>query len=180
MTFELKIDEHLTLKIPREEEAEDMYAAIDKDRVHLREWLPWVDFTNSPEDSRNNIIKRKEQFENKESASFIAYYDGKIAASVGYISFDLKNKNGEIGYWLLSEYEGRGIMTECVKACIKYGFETIGLHRIVIKCDERNAKSANIPKRLGFTLEGTLRDNAVTKNGFRNTLIFGLLEGELF
>ena len=180
MDFEIKIKDNLTLKIPKMEDSQDIYAVIDKDRQHLREWLGWVDKTTSPENTATNIAKRIEDFENKKAASFFVYYENQWIGSVGFISLDDENKKGEIGYWLTSEFEGKGLMTECVKACIKYGFEELGLNRIEIKCNGKNMKSAAIPKRLGFTLEATLRQDRIldSGNGFRDTLIFGLLRGD--
>ena len=178
MDSEINITEKLSLKIPTLEDGVDIYEAIDKDREHLGEWLPWVEKTISVDDTKENIKKRIEQFAHKEAVSFIIYYEGKPIGSVGFISLDNTNKQGEIGYWLNSTFGGRGIMSDCVKACIEYGFKNILLHKILIKCDSKNLKSAAVPKRLGFTLEATLRDDRLKGDNYRDTLIFGLLEDE--
>jgi ribosomal-protein-serine acetyltransferase len=180
MNFEIKVNDKLFLKIPKLEDAQDIYAVIDKDRQTLREWLGWVDNATSPENTATNIARRIDEFEKKEAASFFIYYENQWIGSVGFISIDNENKKGEIGYWLTSDFGGKGLMTECVKASIKYGFEELGLNRIEIKCNSKNTKSAAIPKRLGFTLEATLRQDHVADNaeGFRDTLIFGLLRSD--
>ncbi len=178
MNFEIKINDKLSLKIPALEDAENIFNVIDKDREHLRNWLPWVDKTISVQDTINNITERIEKFNKKEAAAFCAYYENKWIASVGFISLDNIDKEGEIGYWLSSDFEGKGLMTECVKALIKYGFKELNLHRIVIKCNSENIRSAAIPKRLGFTLEGTLREDRIRNGVYENTLIFGLLKNE--
>lgn len=178
MPFEIKINDKLSLKMPRVEDAQDIYAVVDKDRTHLREWLPWVDGATSYKNTEENIQKRISDFEKGEAASFLIYFENRWIGSVGFITLSAQHKNGEIGYWLSSEFEGRGLMTECVKACIRYGFEELDLHRIVIRCDGENAKSAAIPKKLGFTLEGTLRGDKYRKDRFADTLVFGLLRDE--
>jgi ribosomal-protein-serine acetyltransferase len=91
---------------------------------------------------------------------------------VGFISLD--DSDGEIGYWLLSKYEGRGLMTIFVKACIDYGFDKLNLSKIIIKCAEKNARSSAVPKRLGFVQsEKSVLDSI--KNGNRHkTLVFTL------
>jgi ribosomal-protein-serine acetyltransferase len=44
------VDESLELRQTMPEEAEEMFAVVDADREYLREWLPWLDNTNSPDD----------------------------------------------------------------------------------------------------------------------------------
>ncbi len=65
----------------------------------------------------------------------------------------------EIGYWLRSSAEGQGYMSEAVRLLVTYCFETLEAQRLLIRCDVRNARSRAIPERLGFTLEGTLRND---------------------
>ncbi len=178
MKFELKITDKLSLVIPKIEDSQDIFNAIDTDRNHLKEWLPWVDKTISIKDTEENILKRIDEFEKKEAASFYIVYENQFIASVGFISLDTINKQGEIGYWILSGFQGKGLMTECVRACIKYGFEELNLNKIVIKCSSENIKSAAIPKRLGFTLEGTLRQERIRNGTFHDTLVFGLLKSD--
>ncbi len=178
MDFEIKVNDKLSLKIPRLEDSKEIFDIVDKDRKHLREWLIWVDKTISPKDIEANTAERIEKFDKKEAAAFYAYYEKQWIASVGYISLDNINKKGEIGYWISSDFEGKGLMTECVKACIKYGFEELNLNRIVIKCADKNLKSAAIPKRLGFTFEGTLRQDHFIAGIYSDTLVFSLLKNE--
>jgi len=65
-------------------------------------------------------------------------------------------------------------MTKFVKACIDYGFEELNLNRIVIKCAEGNLKSANIPKRLGFTQAEKPEGKRVRNNEEHDTIVFTL------
>jgi ribosomal-protein-serine acetyltransferase len=171
--FEIKISESLSLVIPNLNRASEIFSLIDKDRAHLREWLPWVDSaTNTVEDSRNNLAERIKGFSKKKQASFLGTLNGEIVASVGFIS--LGDNQGEIGYWLLSKYGGKGLMTFFVEACIEYGFNTLNLNTIVIKCAERNTKSAGVPKRLGFTQSGKIEPERIRNGSKHSTLVFSL------
>lgn len=174
--FELKLDEHLLLVIADEDYASEIYGLIDNDRDHLRPWLPWVDSTHSVEDTRKNIVDRIKTFNAKEQASFYGTLNGEFVASVGFVS--LKDGEGEIGYWLLSDYQGKGLMTTFVKACIDYGFDQLGLDVIIIKCAEGNSKSAGIPLRLGFTQVEKTEITRIRNGGEHKTLIFRLKENE--
>jgi ribosomal-protein-alanine N-acetyltransferase len=48
----------------------------------------------------------------------------------------------EIGYMLLPEYHGKGIVSEAVKEVVKYGFEVMKLHSIEAVLDPENYGSA--------------------------------------
>jgi len=170
--FKIKVDEQLSMGIPRLSNAEEIYQLIDNDREHLRQWLPFADSTQSVEDVRKNLIDRIEAFDRNEQASFYGTLNGEFVASVGFVK--LENTDGEIGYWLLSQYQGRGLVTTFVKACINYGFNELNLDTIVIKCAEGNVKSAGIPQRLGFTLSDKTEATRFRNESDHQTLIFTL------
>ena len=87
------------------------------------------------------------------------------------------NRITEIGYWLSEKAQGKGIMTRAVKKLIAFAFEERGMNRIVIKCAVGNTKSKNIPKRLGFTYEGTERDGELLAGGIYTDIeVYSLLK----
>lgn len=166
--FEIKMSDELSLVLPQTSAATEIFRLIDKDREHLHEWLPWVDTTKTDSDTLKNLKARINGFEKKESTCFFGTLLGEFVASVGFIS--LIDGVGEIGYWLLSNHNGRGLMTSYVRACVEYGFEALDLKRVVIKCAEGNLKSAAIPQRLGFKLH----EKVPRTDGRHTTLVFTL------
>lgn len=179
MNFEIKINDKLSLKLRHEDDAEKVFLLTDKNRKELRKWLPWVDSTSSPEDSKKYILQQLEKFKNKTAADFGVYYETALVGSMGFNEINLIDEWAEIGYWLDGDYVGKGIMTDCVKAMITYGFNELDLHRIQIRCDSINVRSKAIPERLGFTLEGVVREYYKHEDGtFSDSLIYGLLRNE--
>jgi ribosomal-protein-serine acetyltransferase len=181
MDFSIKIDDELSLKLRHEEDTEAVFNLVEKNRDHLKPWLPWVDGTLTPEDSKKYIVGELENFKNKKTADFGIFYKEKLIGSMGFNKIDLINEKAEIGYWIDSDYEGKGIITKCVTAIINYGFNELNLNRIEIKCSALNKRSAAIPKKLSFTLEATLREDhkikdPETASEFTDGLIFGLLK----
>jgi RimJ/RimL family protein N-acetyltransferase len=64
-------------------------------------------------------------------------------------------------------------MTEAVSLWVKFAFETLKANRIEIRCDARNERSAAVARRLGFVLEGQLRNHMLAPDGtLRTSLIF--------
>lgn len=179
MNFEIKVNDTLSLKLRHVEDAEALYALVDVNRDHLRPWFPWVDTTLSADDSKKFIEKCQEDFAQKKAADFGVWYEGKCVGSMGFHTIRQNHQWAEIGYWLSKDSTGKGVMTECVKAMINYGFNDLGLHRIQIKCDADNLKSKAIPERLGFILEGTRRECRKNEDGsFSDEFIYGILRTE--
>ena len=85
---------------------------------------------------------------------------------------------GEIGYWIVSGLEGRGLVTRAVRALIDTGFGELGFHRLVIRAGVDNDRSRAIPERLGFTREAIARGEGRGNGGFYDLVVYGLLEDE--
>lgn len=83
----------------------------------------------------------------------------------------------EIGYILSRQYWGQGYVTEAVSALIDQLFAE-GQRRVFADTDPDNLASIAVLKRLGFTLEATLRAEWETHIGVRDSLIFGMLRDE--
>jgi len=84
----------------------------------------------------------------------------------------------EIGYWIHKDFINQGFVTESTAALIKVAFEVIHIHRIEIHCDPANLASAAVPRKLGFTHEGTLRARTPILDRWSDSMIWGLLKDE--
>lgn len=94
------------------------------------------------------------------------------------ILIDGKPQVKEIGYILHRDHWGTGIACEAVARVIAHGFDDLGLRRIFADTDPENGGSIALLERLGFQREGRLRGEWETHIGVRDSLIFGLLQGE--
>jgi len=73
-------------------------------------------------------------------------------------------KRGELAYWLGTEFQGQGIMTEAGKAVIEYAFGELDLHRLTVSHFSINSSSEKLIKKLGFQYIGEEHD-AFQKQG---------------
>jgi RimJ/RimL family protein N-acetyltransferase len=80
--------------------------------------------------------------------------------AAGRVSFDIADEI-EIGYWIRADATAQGLVTEAARAARGVALSLPGISRISIRCDERNAASAGIPRRLGFQLVATLLESGV-------------------
>ena len=71
----------------------------------------------------------------------------------------------ELGYWLASHWQGRGIMSQAVQAVSDFGFQQLGLARMTAAIFIGNDASARVLEKCGFTLEAPLLRKLYRKDG---------------
>lgn len=173
--FTLKVTPDIELGLLELHHAEEIFALIDKDRAYLKEWMPWLDFNTSVTDSRKNVASSAQNWAERKSMSPAIIYQGKIVGKCSFNTLDWTNKKTEIGYWLGQEFQGKGIVTACVRFLTTYAFEEFGLNRVEIHCATQNVKSRALPERLGYVHEGTVRDGYWLNDKFGDMEIYGML-----
>lgn len=174
--MKIRISESLELRQLIEEDAAELFSLVDQNRDYLKEWLPWLNFTISEEDSRRFILLNRKLADEGKAAAFALFEEGQIVGVLSFNSFDLNNNLAVIGYWIAEKHQGRGIICRAVEALCDYGFKTVGLNRIEIRCAVENVKSRNIPKSLGFFEEGVLRQQEWLYDHYVDHVVYGLLE----
>ncbi|OYD46838.1 hypothetical protein CHU00_05775 [Sphingobacterium cellulitidis] len=175
----IEIDSNLSLKALVESDAIRMFNIIDTQREYLGEWLPFVQFTNKIEDSKGFVEMAMNNRKIKKDYVYKICLEDRMIGLIGTKEIDLINKNTELGYWLSQDFQNQGIMTKSVQALIQELYEELKLERIQICCAVGNEKSINIPKRLGFKLEGTKRNGEWIGNlQFRDLLVFSKLKSD--
>jgi ribosomal-protein-alanine N-acetyltransferase len=104
---------------------------------------------------------------------------GAMIGDCGYNHFDFDNASAVIGYSLSREFWGRGVMTTCVNEMLRWGFEELDLNRIEATVNVENDRSARVLEKLGFRIEGRLREYRRRRGIFAaDSHIFGLLRRE--
>jgi ribosomal-protein-serine acetyltransferase len=157
-------------------DADELFEIVDRNREYLREWLPWVDFTESADNLRSFIQRVQNQFAANQGPQAVLRMDGQIVGGVGCHPIDWPNRHCSIGYWLAESHQGRGLMTQACASMLDYLFDDLGLHRITIQCGAGNHKSCAIPQRLGFVREGLLRQAEWVNDRWVDLVVWGMLE----
>jgi ribosomal-protein-serine acetyltransferase len=176
--LQIRIDAETALCVPTEKDAEAIYQLIQTNNSYLRQWLPWIDFTQSIEDERAYIHSTLLQYQDNQSITFALWYQGQIVGSIGYHPFDWLNRRVELGYWLAQSYQGKGLMTRACQTLITYAFSELKMNKVEIRCATGNTASAAIPQRLGFTQEGIIRQAEWLYDHYVDLSLFGILESE--
>lgn len=171
----MKLFEDISIRLLQTDDAKDIYDAIDAQRAYLGRWLPFVESTTSVAVIQAFVNSAL----NAEDKTFTIRKGEQFIGLIGFKATDKANCKTEIGYWLSEEYQGRGIMTRAVKALCRQAFEALGMNRVQIKCAVGNTHSSNIPKRLGFQIEGVERAGELFADGhFVDIEIYSFLKDE--
>lgn len=64
----------------------------------------------------------------------------------------------EVAYLLAKAYWGQGLGTEAAQALVTYGFEQLGLSRLICLIDPENQASIKVATKIGMALEKEMED----------------------
>jgi len=177
--MELKVSSSIMLKQMGEHDAKDIFDAIDKQRDYLGKWLPFVAFTKKLEDTQAFIASVTKVAMDEREYIFTIRQNSKFIGLIGFRDTDRINRKSEIGYWLLEEYQGQGIVTQAVAKLCDFAFDKLVLNRIQIKCAVGNEPSRKIPRRLKFTYEGIERNGErFGENHYLDLEVYSLLKSD--
>ncbi len=176
--FFRQVDDNIKLSLSIPQYAEDLFKLTDKNRVFLKQWLPWLDKINEPSDTKEFLEHQLLRFQRSQALHVSIFYQNQIAGVLGYNQIDEDNNTGHIGYWLGQEYNRKGIMTKSVRELIEVGFYYYSLERIDIRCAVDNSRSRAIPERLNFKQEGVIRQAEKLFDRYVDHVVYGLLRNE--
>lgn len=104
--------------------------------------------------------------------------DERVIGTAMLFNFDAGSGLAEIGYLQGAAYWAKGYMTEALTGLIGVAFNELGLRRIEATVDARNVASNTLLLKLGFTLEGCLRQRWVNAGETADVNMFGLLKSD--
>ena len=177
MTTILNVNDDIVLRQLAPEDYLDIFDTIDQQREYLGRWLPFVETTIVPGDTKRFIEASVNQESERFEYVFTIRYKDQFGGLVGFKASDRVNRKTEIGYWLSQDLQGKGIVTSCVERACRFAFDELNMNRIQIRCAVGNDKSKAIPLRLGFVFEGIERDGEwAGGEAFRDIETYGKLK----
>ena len=171
----------LILRVPSAPDAPAVNAAQGESFAELHRWMKWADRPITLEETTAYARMASELFGGGEDFPLWAFLKsgGEFVLASGLHHPDWDVPKFEIGYWCRTSYQGRGYVTEAVRALTRVGFEQLEANRIAILCDARNGRSRRVAERAGYRLEAELKNDSRAPDGLlRNTLIYALFPDE--
>lgn len=174
MSFLLKVDDELSLRLLEPQHAEEMCEVAVANREHIARWMAWMTPGYNLEAARSYCERSLREFAERKQLAVSLLVDGKVVGVSGWTDWNQKTlfdgtldaSSADIGYWVSQAHTGRGIVTRAARALTTLAVQTYGIRRLTIRAEPGNERSWQVAERLGYTYEGTTRD-AFRVNGRR-------------
>jgi ribosomal-protein-alanine N-acetyltransferase len=162
-----------------------MLAYVEENREHFAPWAP-----PEPEGYytekfwRDYLQTSRRQFEQDLSMRLVFFMrdaaDGAVVGDCNFTNFVRGPFQAcYLGYKIAKRAEGRGLMSEALRAACAYAFENLRLHRIMANYVPTNERSGRVLRRLGFVVEGYARDYLLVGGAWRDHLLTSLTNTKL-
>ena len=103
---------------------------------------------------------------------------GTHVGNISMWSVSKLGKIAEIGYWVRTDRTSRGVCTEAVGRLLEEAFTDMGFHKVVLRIAVGNDASDRVAEKLGFTKEGTLREELLIRGNWVDHTLWSLLDRE--
>lgn len=156
------------------------------------EYLSWV---NDPEVTRYmetgrfpvpllNLRTHFERFQKSNTDLIFAIVDRAADQHIGNVTLYLINwvhRTAHIAIMIgRKDFWGKGYAFEAWSLLIEYAFQRLGLRKIIAGAIAGNEASIRALKKLGFKVEGTMRQQVFMDCEYRDGILFGLLRDEFY
>jgi len=168
-----QINDDINLKLLDPSLAISLFNLVENNNKFLTKWLNWAIKASDYEYLENYILYSQNVFSENKGFHAAIYFRNDLVGIVT-LEYSSMNKCGSIGYWLIEDYNGKGIITMCCQAIVDYSFKEIYLNRLEIRCAQNNIKSQKIPLALGFQKEGVIHHAEEIRKEIIHHVIFGL------
>lgn len=174
--------ERLVLRMPMPGDGTAVYDSINASINELRPWMGFAQNDQSKDEVEINTRGSHISFLQREKLRMLVFLKetNQFVGSSGLHNIDWDVRKFEIGYWADTRLSGKGYMTEAIAGLTEFTFNELRANRVQIQCDSRNRKSRAIPERLGYELEGIIRNEDLSVDGkeLRDTCMYAKVKNE--
>ncbi|MCM3764274.1 GNAT family N-acetyltransferase [Neobacillus niacini] len=172
--------ERLIIRKPMPGDGKAVYQAMQASMAELKPWMPWADREQTVDDVEANMREAHAKFLTREDLRLHIFNKetGEFIGSSGLHRINWDIPKFEIGYWIDTRHQRKGYITEATEAITNFAFTELNAKRVEIRCDSKNNRSKAVPERLGFQLEGILKNDGLSGDGkeIRDTCIYAKIK----
>lgn len=169
--------ERLVIRFLDEADLPALYAMYSHPEV-MRYWsyAPWTEMDQSRQMLQDTLAGYQDG--SGLQMGIARTSERELVGMCSLFHFHMPSRRAELGYALGRPYWGSGYMHEALLAVVEHAFHTLHLNRLEADIDPRNLASARTLERLGFKLEGVLRERWIVGEEVTDTGLYGLLRRE--
>ncbi len=171
--------ERLVLRPPRTADVPEMRRALRQNAAHLRPWsvapVPGEDAASLTSVSRA-VLRHRREWKQGQAYVLLITPRSDERTIIGRVALGgvLRGafQNGYLGYWIDAEHQGRGLMTEAVRAATLFALSSAALHRVQAAVMPRNTASQRVLDKVGYRREGLAARYLCIAGTWEDHLIF--------
>lgn len=157
-----------------------LFDAVSTSLPTLSQWLPWATPAYARTDAETWIAHCMRRRETEDEFHFGAFdvASGELLGSVGLNHRIRASRSAHLGYWVADDARGRGVAVEAAKQAARFGFDTLGLQRLVIQVQPENRASLRVAIKLGAVCEGIARNGIIVDGEPREAIVHSLIPAD--
>ncbi|RCJ28970.1 alanine acetyltransferase [Nostoc minutum NIES-26] len=172
--------DRLLLRIGIQEDIPQILKYFNDNKAYLTPFYPrWVENFFTEEYWQYNLENSFLEFIHDQSLKLFIFFKRNPKEIIGTINFNNFIRGSAhfcyVGYSLAEAKQGKGYMTEALKAATEYAFQELNFHRIMANYMPHNQRSGNVLKRLGFVVEGYARDYLMIDGQWQDHILTSLI-----
>ncbi|QEU91642.1 GNAT family N-acetyltransferase [Streptomyces kanamyceticus] len=157
--FAISLGEGAELRPVEPWQAQEFLEHVDRAREYTGPWVPFTVTVKDLETARE-LLQRYADKKAADTGSFYGIWvDGTLVGGVAFRIFDTSVDGCELAVWLEPAMAGRGLINKASRVLVDWAIDERGMHRVEWLVSSLNDRSKAAAKRLGFTLDGVLRES---------------------
>jgi len=171
----------IVLNVPEPDAAPLVASYFERNERHLAPWEPPRAAGFKTEAFwRERLARSRLELLEGEALRFFVFADEKVIGACNFTQIARGPFQAcYLGYSIDAALEGRGFMSEALRAAIGHVFSVVKLHRIMANHLPENVRSARLLKKLGFAVEGYARDYLFIAGEWRDHVLTALTNHEM-
>ncbi len=174
----IQVDNEVTLRPFDVLDADAFFELIDANRNHLCRWIPAFGSVHTVEDERVALERLAARQREGDILGGPVEYLSRLVGAASVSGLNSRDSVGALGYWVVEDAQGRGIVTRACRALIERAFNERAMSRVEIMAARQNAMSRAVADRLGFTLQEVLRRRLLCGGRLHDVAVYSLLASE--
>ncbi|MGG5570055.1 GNAT family N-acetyltransferase [Myroides odoratimimus] len=166
--------ERLYLRHTEPNDIDTVFSLLSNSEV--MKYIP-APLAQTTEEAKQYISSLDKRMEDKECISWaIELKEEKIMiGTIGLYRMKLEHHRTEVGYMSLPDFNGRGYITEALKAVIEYAFHSLQFHSLEAVIDPNNIGLQKVLEKCGFEKEAHFKENWFFNGLFLDSLVYSKL-----
>ena len=174
-------DGRLLLRPWRDADAAELHDAVRESVASVGRWLPWCNADYGLEQAEAWVAQCRDHWRTGEQFAFAVRdaVDGGLLGGCGLNQLDTMHRSANLGYWVRTSRQGRGIAVAAARLVARFGFAELGLIRIEIVTLPDNRASRRVAAKLGARFEGMARQRLWAWDRAHDAAVYALIPADL-